>query len=125
MKKILALMALSLMMISATAMDYEKPTPFVDVGICYVQPQASEPATAQVVEYAFAPVDYALVETLPVFLETMSFEQDATEYAEYSTPLPKVELYASSEPPAAFYGMTMQASPLQSKHRNIAHKRRC
>lgn len=99
MKRFLALVGLSLFMLTATyAADMKAPTPFADVGVCVIEQTGSYDAAAVIV--LDAPLQYGLVEVLPSFLP-MSFAQDATEYAIYVADPIEVDLSATSEPPSA------------------------
>jgi len=122
MRKFLALAALTLFMISATAMDYQKPAPFDDVGICFVQ-QTTSATDMQTVDYGFAPVEYSCVEVLPLVLETY-FEGEAVgQFPLFATPLRKEDLCAIVEPPVAY----IKNSPVWSNAatRFDRFKRRC
>lgn len=121
MKKFLAIPALALFMISASAMDYQKPAPFDDVGICFVQ-QTTSATDMQVVDYGFAPVEYSCVEVLPMFLETYFEAQAVEQFPLFATPLRKEDLCAIVEPPVAYIENSPAWSNAATANR---YKRRC
>ena len=118
MKRFLALVGLSLFILTATyATDRKAPAPFADVGVCIIE-QAVTNDAVEVITYTDA--QYGM-EQVSLTFQTLTFAQDATEYGMYVAMTREVDLSATSEPPSA---ITMKNYAKESISHYSLYKRR-